>query len=179
MSAALSIDGLALRGLVWAAGAGTAALVLPAQVYATLPLLVVVGIVVLPLVPAVVPGSRLVLAFELLVVAGWVVRTAVLPERPAYLLVVPALAVLLYLHHSASGVAAVVPLDVRFVPGVVRRWLLRLSVPALATVVLGVPALLLSDRVGDVATVIVPALGVVLAVILAGLLAHAARSLRA
>ncbi|HEY8454542.1 MAG TPA: hypothetical protein VIL34_03030 [Actinopolymorphaceae bacterium] len=184
----ISLDALLVRVLVWALGVGSIAVMLPSQMYdgtyhqayGLSPVLVAVVVGVLSLLPAVLPGSKVVLGFQVLVVVGWIIRTTFLGFPPGFLAVagVLVLALLLYLHHSVSGLAAAMPLDARLVPGVVRRWLMRLAVPALATVVVGVPALLARSRVGPLPTVVVPVAGVVLALVTAALLVYAARTVR-
>jgi hypothetical protein len=170
----LTLGGLALRLLVFAAGAGALLVAMPGPAYDLVPALVVVVVVAVPVVPALVPGRWPVLALELLVVGGWVVGTAVSGGRVSILPVL-GLAVALYVHHSASGFAAAVPLNVRFLPGAVRRWLVRTGAVLGATAVVAGVAVPLGARVGDVSTVVVPASGVLLAILVAGLLAYAVR----
>ncbi|MEQ7004729.1 hypothetical protein ABN028_00890 [Actinopolymorpha sp. B17G11] len=170
----VTLGGLALRLLGWVAGAGALLLAMPGRAYSLAPALVVVVAVVVPLVTVVLPGRWPVLALELLAVGGWVAGTATSEARVAFLPVL-ALAAALYVHHSASGFAAAVPLNVRFLPGVVRRWLVRTGAVLGVTALIAAVAVPLDARVGDVSTVVVPALGVLLAILVAGLLAYAVR----
>jgi hypothetical protein len=171
----LTLGGLGLRLLVFVAGASALLLAMPARVYSVVPALVVVVVVAVPVVPALLPGSWVVLAVELLVVGGWVVGTAASSGPGVEFLTVLGLAVALYVHHSASGFAAAVPLNVRLLPGVVRRWLVRTGVVLGATALLAGVTVPFGSRVGEVSTVVVPALGVLLAVAVAGLLAYVVR----
>ncbi|MEQ4207571.1 hypothetical protein [Actinopolymorpha sp. B9G3] len=170
----VTLGGLALRLLGWVAGAGALLLAMPGRAYSLAPALVVVVAVVVPLVTVVLPGRWPVLALELLAVGGWVAGTATSEARVAFLPVL-ALAAALYVHHSASGFAAAVALNVRFLPGVVRRWLVRTGAVLGVTALIAAVAVPLGARVGDVSTVVVPALGVLLAILVAGLLAYAVR----
>ncbi|MEQ7126690.1 hypothetical protein ABN034_19425 [Actinopolymorpha sp. B11F2] len=170
----VTLGGLALRLLGWVAGAGALLLAMPGRAYTLAPALVVVVAVVVPLVTVVLPGRWPVLALELLAVGGWVAGTATSEARVAFLPVL-ALAAALYVHHSASGFAAAVPLNVRFLPGVVRRWLVRTGAVLGVTALIAAVAVPLGARVEDASTVVVPALGVLLAIVVAGLLAYAVR----
>ena len=170
----LTLGGLALRLLGWVAGAGAVLLAMPGGAYTLVPALVVVVAVVVPLVTVVLPGRWPVLAMELLVVGGWAVGTATSQVREAFLPVL-ALTAALYVHHSACGFAATVPLNVRFLAGAVRRWLVRTGAVLGMTALLAVVVVPLGARVGDVSTAVVPAVGVLLAILVAGLLAYAVR----
>ncbi len=160
---------LLLRCLVWVAGVAGLVLAIPPAYRDVLPLLVAVAL--LAAVPAVAPGWWLVLAVELLVVAGWLLRTTVLGV-PVTCLPLVVMAVALYVHHSASALAASLPLNVRVLPGVLRGWLLRCGLVLGVTAVLAAVALPVGNVVGDAGTVAVPVVGVLLAVLVAGLLAY-------
>lgn len=179
-----------LRTVVWAAGVVALILATPMEVLgprATVPVLVVVGC--LALVPALVPGSWLVLAVELAAVAGWLVRTSLPGSEvtwssvgytarsglPVAWLAVVALASALYVHHTASALGAAVPLDVRPLPGAVARWLTRTGAVLGATAVVAALALVLQSPIGKVTEVAVPVLGVLAAVVVAGALAYLLR----
>ncbi|HZC25564.1 MAG TPA: hypothetical protein VE287_00990 [Actinopolymorphaceae bacterium] len=179
-----------LRVMVWLAGVAALVLATPVEVLgpeATVPVLVVAGAVAL--VPALFPGSWLVLAMELVALAGWLVRTSLPGSEvtwtsvaftarsglPVAWLAVVALAAALYVHHSASALAATVPLDVRPLPGSVARWLTRTGALLGATAVVAALALLLQSPLGKVTEVAVPVLGVLVALVVAGALAYVLR----
>jgi hypothetical protein len=161
-----------LRGGVCAAGLFALALVTPAGFVAQAPVPVALLAVGIALGPALLPGSWLVLAVELLVVTAWLARTMATGTQVAWLPLV-GLAAALYVHHSLSALAAAVPLDIRLVPGVVRGWAGRVGGAVAATAVLAAVAVPVSRWVGDVELVAVPVLGALLAVVVTGLLAYA------
>ncbi len=181
--AAASTSGLArrvriaavfLRGGVFAAGLVALALVTPTEFVARAPVPVVLLAVGIALAPALLPGTWLVLAVELAIVVAWLARTTATGMEITWAPLV-GLAAALYLHHSASAIAAAVPLDVRLVRGVVRGWAGRVGGVVAVTAVLAGVALPVSTRFGDVEFVAIPVLGALLALVVAGLLAYALR----
>jgi hypothetical protein len=170
----LRLAAILLRGGVFAAGLVALALVTPTGFVAEAPVPVALLAVGIAVGPALLPGSWLVLAVELVVVVAWLARTMATGTEVGWLPLV-GLAAALYVHHSASALAAAVPLDIRLVPGVVRGWAGRVGGSVAAAAVLAAVALPVSRWLDDVELVAVPVLGALLAVVVAGLLAYALR----
>jgi hypothetical protein len=125
---------LLVRVAVFACLAAAVAAAFPADVLLTrfgAPLLLVA------LVPAVAPRGAWPTVAIAAVVIGWVVVTSESGERIALWRLV-ALAGLLYLTHSLSALAAVLPSDAIVAPEVLARWVSRAAAVVLAGAVLGV-----------------------------------------
>ncbi|GAB3139528.1 hypothetical protein GCM10027290_08860 [Micromonospora sonneratiae] len=135
-----------------------------------LPVLLIVA-----LLPALTPrraGATLAL---LTAVAGWVVSTSWYDE-PIVLWRLLALATLLYLTHSLSALAALLPFDAVVSSEVVVRWVLRALGVTLASAVLGVLLIALAERgSGDRTFLAVALAGLAVAVATSALLAWLVR----
>lgn len=144
--------------------AGIAALVLAlAGPMRTNPWSYVVAVAV-ALIPAVRPGTPWVTVLELLAAGLWVFGALVAGDAHGTAGVL-ALAALLYVHHSACAVAAVLPVDGRLGPGVLFGWLLRTGSVVLGTVVLtGLVVLFLPPAGTGHGGAPLPALGLLAAV---------------
>ncbi|MEU5549613.1 hypothetical protein ABZ738_07570 [Micromonospora sp. NPDC047793] len=84
----------------------------------------------------------------LVTVAGWVLATD-LHERPIALWRLLTVAALLYLAHTVTALAALLPYDAAVDPDLIVRWLTRAGVVVLATSVLGVLLVELARVGGD------------------------------
>lgn len=104
-------------------------------------------------------------------VGGWILATSWYGE-PVALWRLLTLAGLLYLHHSLSALAAVLPHDAVVPPEVVLRWLLRGLGVALTGAVAGIVLLVLAELGGDRTYFAAALAGVVTAVGAAALLAR-------
>jgi len=127
---------------------------------------------VVALLPALTPrrGWTATLA-ALTAVGGWILATSWYGE-PVALWRLLTLSVLLYLHHSLTALAAVLPHDAVVPPEVVLRWLLRSLGVALAGAVAGIVLLFLAELGGDRTYFAAALAGVVTAVAVAALLAR-------
>lgn len=103
-----------------------------------------VPIAAVAIYPAVAPRGRGATLSALVVVAGWLVDTAGYDSR-VVLWRVLAIATLLYLGHSLTALAAVLPFDAVVNGDVVGHWLARALAVVLVSAVLTVVALALSD----------------------------------
>ncbi|WP_020574240.1 hypothetical protein [Actinopolymorpha alba] len=169
-----TLGSLGVRLLAWGSGFAALWLVVPSGFAG--PVLLVVALVV-ALCPAVAPRSWLVLAVELVVAAGWIIRTAVAGEPVTWLPLI-AVAGTLYLHHTTCALAAVLPLDARLMPGAARRWFARVGIVVAATALLAIAALDLLPRPDYATPLVVPVAGVLLVTVLTALLAYAVRRRR-
>lgn len=160
-----------LRSVVFAAGLAGMALALPSGMEPWTRLLVAA---LVGLLPALGPGSWTVTAMELVTVVTWVLRpmAAGAPSTWGALVV---LAALLYLHHSASALAAAVPMDTALAMTVWTGWLRRLYAVIGVTVLLAACGLLLASWVGIARTVVVPVVGVLAALVVGWLLSRSLR----
>jgi hypothetical protein len=147
--------GVGLSGLIAMMVAWPISLV--ASQYA-LPLLLLVA-----LYPAVAPRGRGGTFSALVVVAGWIVATAGYQSR-VELWRVLTIATLLYLGHSLTALAAVLPYDAVVSLDVVGGWLMRTGVVVLISAVLTVVALGLSADLAGGAFVLATIVGIVGAV---------------
>ena len=133
----------------------------------------VLGLVLLAAVPMIAPRGRSATFVALVAVCGWLYATMAY-EEPVTLFRLFGIAGLLYLMHSLAALAAVLPHDAVVAPEVLVRWIGRAllvvavsAVPALVVVIIADPlrgAYLLASLVG-----------LVVAVTIAGLLAHLER----
>lgn len=116
-----------------------------------------VGLLLVALLPALTPRRVGATAVALVAVAGWVVATSGYGE-PVVLWRLLTLAGALYLTHSLSALAALLPYDAVLAPEVVARWALRAVAVVLVSAVLAV--LLLAVPGGPAGrTLLVAALG--------------------
>lgn len=159
---------LLARALVAVTGFAALALVLPPGLRGPLPYVVSA---LLALVPAVVPGTWLVMALELLVMFGWLLRTTAF-EVPVTWLPLVTLAWVAYLHHAGSALAAALPLDAVVTGSVLRRFLVRAIAMLAAVAVTGTLAVGIAGRLAVAPTVAVPVFGVLLALGLVGVLVY-------
>lgn len=113
--------GLAVRAAVLVSGLGAAVVALPPPVRVG-PLLLVA--MLFAALSAAVPGGIWVAVLELGAVTAFVLGLAG-GQHPAGLPEVTALAALLYLHHSASALGAMLRTDAVVPPAVLRRWAAR------------------------------------------------------
>lgn len=132
-----------------------------------------VGLVLLAALPAIWPRGRSATVVALIAVAGWLVATMGF-EEPVTLLRLFGITAMLYLMHSLTALAAVLPLDAVAAPEVLSRWIGRAllvvagsAVPALAVVVI-------ADAARG-AYLYASVVGLVAAVTIAGLLAYLQR----
>jgi hypothetical protein len=123
-----------------------------------------------PLLPALRPRGRLPTVMALIAVVGWLVSTTV-GEEPVRLGRLLLLSAALYLIHSLSALAAVLPYDALVRPNVVARWLGRALAVLLASAVLAVVALAAAGRTGDRAVLAAALAGLGVAVALPALIA--------
>ena len=156
------------RALVAVSGFAALVLVLPPGLGGPLPYVVSA---LLALVPAVVPGTWLVLALELLVMFGWLLRTTAFGVSVSWLPLVT-LAWVAYLHHAGAALAAVLPLDAVVTGSVLRRFLARALAMLAAVAVTGAVAVGIAGRLAEAPTVAVPVVGVLLALGLVGVLVY-------
>jgi len=116
------------------------------------------------------PRSRWVGVFIVAVVAEWLLTTIGFGE-PTELLRVGLLTVAVYLVHSASALAAVLPYDSAVARSVILAWTGRVASVLLAGLVVGLGGLVVARYLPAQQTVIGPIVGSVIAAGLAGLLA--------
>jgi hypothetical protein len=154
-----------LRAVVWATGCGALLLAVPSSWAGRSAILLAAAVVAVA--PAVAPGSWPVLALELVAAGGWLLRTwGTAVAWPPLM----GLAAALYLHHVSAAFAASLPGDARVVAAVLRRQIARTTAVLVVTGILGALALALQERIDRAATVLVPVVGVALAVAVAGYL---------
>jgi hypothetical protein len=118
----------------------------------------VVPLVLVAIYPAVVPRGRGGTVAALVVVAGWLVDTAGYDHRPALWRVL-AIATLLYVGHSLTALAAVLPYDAVVNADVVGNWLARTLAVVLVSAVLTVIALALANDLAGGAFLIATLVG--------------------
>jgi hypothetical protein len=128
------------------------------------------GLVVCGAVPALAPRTRLTTIVLLLAVGGWITATTAYAE-PVTVPRLVVLACLLYLVHTTTALAAVLPYDTVVSPAVLVRWLARTAVVLALTAGFAVAAVLGSQAVGGHAYLVAAVAGVLLVAALAGLLA--------
>jgi hypothetical protein len=117
-----------------------------------------VPLAVVAVYPAMVPRGRGGTVSALVVVAGWLVDTAGFDHRVALWRVL-AIATLLYLGHSLTALAAVLPYDAVVNVDVVAVWLARALAVVLVSAVLTVVALALADELAGGAFLIATLVG--------------------
>jgi hypothetical protein len=115
-------------------------------------------IAVVAIYPAFVPRGRGGTVSALVVVAGWLIGTAGADHRVALWRVL-AIATLLYLGHSLTALAAVLPYDAVVNGDVVGIWMARAVAVVLVSAVLTVVALALADDLAGGAFLIATLVG--------------------
>jgi hypothetical protein len=126
-------------------------------------------LLLLAVLPAVAPRGALPTMAIAAVVIGWVVVTSESGERIALWRLI-ALAGFLYLTHSLSALAAVLPYDGIVAPEVLARWVARAAVVVLAGAVLGVLLVSVAGIGGGETMLVAAVLGLAVAVAAAALL---------
>jgi hypothetical protein len=135
--------------------------------YVVLPLLVVA-------VPAFLPRGRAATVAAVTVVTGWIVDTTWY-NQPVALWRVLAVATCLYLAHTLTALAAVLPYDAVVHADVVTRWVGRALAVVLGSAVLTVAALALTARLAGNAFLLASLVGLGAAVGVTALLARLLR----
>jgi hypothetical protein len=125
--------------------------------------------------PMVAPRTRLVTAFLLSVVVGWLVTTTAYGEPVAYWRLVT-LAASMYGVHTLAALAAVLPMDTLLAAGVLPRWLARAGVVVALTVVVALFTMLVPAYVGDHRYLLASLVGLIAMIGLAGYLAALVRT---
>jgi hypothetical protein len=128
------------------------------------------GVVVCGSLPALAPRARLTTLVLLAAVGGWVAATTRYGEQVTVARLI-ALACLLYLVHTTTALAAVLPYDAVVSPSVLLRWLGRTALVLALTAAFAVAAVLGVRVVGARAYLIAAVAGLLLVAALAGLLA--------
>jgi hypothetical protein len=159
---------LLVRGAAFAFAASALLVAYPGEILAVPG--AVVGLVVCGAVPALAPRTRLTTLVLLLAVGGWIAATTAYAE-PVTLSRLVALACLLYLVHTTTALAAVLPYDTVVAPAVLVAWLTRTVVVLALTAGFAVAAVLGVRAVGVHAYLTAAVAGVLLVAALAGMLA--------
>jgi hypothetical protein len=163
---------LLVRAVVWALTTAAVLVAYPGEIVFGVRGTPVV--VILALIPAVFPRTRMVSVTLFAIVVGWAIETTVYGQPITAVRLVP-LAALLYLVHTAAALAAVLPYDTVVVRGVLFAWFLR-ALPVLAgSAVFGVLAIAGADRLGAQAYLGAAIGGVALVCVTAWLLVRASR----
>jgi hypothetical protein len=118
-----------------------------------------IPVVLLSLYPAMVPRGRGATLSALVVVGGWLIDTAGY-GAPVHLWRVLTIATLLYLAHTLTALAAVLPYDAVVNLDVVGGWLLRAAVVLLVSAVLTVVVLGLSADLAGGAFLVATLVGI-------------------
>jgi hypothetical protein len=160
-----------VRAGVFVAGLLAELIAWPADVVLGRLVLVLLGIAVLPVFA---PRSRLVTGVIFATVFGWLAATSAYGEPIGYWRPV-ALAALLYLLHTLTALAAVLPYDAVVSPGVLAGWLRRAGVVVLLTAAVAMLTLLIPQYVGGQRYLAASLVGLALMMLLAGYLAALVR----
>jgi hypothetical protein len=159
---------LLVRGAAFAFAAGALLVAMPGEI------LVVPGaaaaLLACGMLPACAPRTRLTTIVLFLAVFGWLAATTSYGEPVTWARLV-ALACLLYLVHTTTALAAVLPYDAVVAPAVLVRWLLRTVLVLALTAGFAVFAVLAAPVVGVHAYLVAAVAGLLLVAALAGLLA--------
>jgi hypothetical protein len=115
---------------------------------------------------AMAPRSRWVALVALTALAGWLTTTIGYGEEIA-LWRVSSLGAALYLMHTGAALAAVLPYDAVISPGVLVRWFRRTAAIVAVSLIVGVSALIVAERLRAEATLAAPLIGVAAAAALA------------
>jgi hypothetical protein len=132
------------------------------------------GLVLVALLPAIWPYTRIVSLVILGAAFGWVAGTAFFGEQVTVWRIT-AMAGALYLTHTTAALAAVLPYDTVVSPGVLAGWLLRAGIVIAATAGFAFLMTAGAERIGDRSTVVAAVVGVAVVVPLGWLLARWAR----
>jgi hypothetical protein len=159
---------LLVRGGAFAFAAGALLVASPADVL-TRPG-AAVGLVACGAAPALAPRTRLTTMVVLLAVLGWLASTTTYGE-PVTLPRLVTLSCLLYLVHTTTALAAVLPYDTIVAPAILVRWLGRTVLVLALTAGFAVAAVLGVRAVGSQAYLVAAVTGVLLVAALTGLLA--------
>jgi hypothetical protein len=159
---------LLVRGAAFAFTIAALLVAFPAQVL-TVPTAAAL-LVVLAAVPALVPRTRFTTAVVLVAVFGWLASTTAYTE-PVTLTRLVTLACLLYLVHTTTALAAVLPYDTVLSPLVLANWLARTAVVLALTTVFAVAAVTGVRATGGRAYLVASISGLLLVAALAALLA--------
>jgi hypothetical protein len=153
------------------AGVGAATALLVSLPSATVQAPAVLGLVVLCAVGvALFPRTRWTTVVALLAVIAWVYSTLLDGDQLALWRVV-VLAAGLYLAHTGAALAAVLPHDAIVSPEVLTRWVLRTGAVLGVSLVMGLGALVVAERLRVVSTLFAPILGLAAVAALAAVLA--------
>jgi hypothetical protein len=172
VSARVKPGPLLVRAAVWALTAGAFLLAYPGEV--------VIGVrgtlvaVIIALIPAALPRTRMVSLVLFAIVVGWVIATTVYGHPITAARLLP-LAALLYLMHTTAALAAVLPYDTVVVRGVFLAWFLRAVPVVVVSAIFGLVAVVGADRLGGQAYLAAAIGGVALVCVTAWLLVRAAR----
>jgi hypothetical protein len=163
---------LLVRLTVWSSA--LVALALPYPLGKVLDPTGLTALVVVALLPAVWPYTRVVSFVVIGAGFEWLAATTYYGEQvTVWRLVMMAGA--LYVVHTASALAAVLPYDTVVSPGVLARWLLHAAAVVAVTAFFAVLAVAGSASLGDRTSVVAAVLGVTVVVALGWLLARWAR----
>jgi hypothetical protein len=162
---------LLVRGALFFAGLVAEAVAWPVEVTFNSTGLLLVLAAALPMT---LPRTRMVTAFLLSVVLGWLVATTAYGESVAYWRLV-ILAAGLYGVHTLAALAAVLPMDAVVSADVLAQWLLRAGVVAGLTVIVALFTLVVPAYVGGHRYLVASLLGLAAMVGLAGYLAALVR----
>ncbi|GIG58445.1 hypothetical protein Lfu02_28170 [Longispora fulva] len=161
---------LLLRAIVLATGVAAFGIALPGSLL-TGPMMMAGA--VLAAIAAIAPGGPFVSMVQLGTVVLWLLGTAMDGGGRSTTALI-SVACALYLQHSACALAAAVPLDAVVLPAVLLRWFTRTAGVMLITGVLGVVVVTLSEGAKPSPLLVFPLLGVVGAILAAGILAYLA-----
>ncbi len=153
-----------------AVAAGTAALLVPMPPPLMSGAMVAFAVVVATLAAA-LPRSTLVTVLEVVSVVEWVAHS-LLYGYAVSLAQLIALTAVLYLHHTTSALAAVLPIDAVSAPTVLLGWLGRTLAVVVLSVVLGLLALSIPRLVGGAPSLWAPLLGLATAIGVAFVIAY-------
>jgi hypothetical protein len=159
---------LLVRGAVFAFAVCALLVAFPAGVFGQPG--AVVALVVAAMVPALAPRTRFTTVVVLLAVLGWLVATTGYGE-PVRLPRLVTLSCLLYLVHTTTALAAVLPYDTVVAPAVLVGWLARTVVVLSLTAVFAVVAAMGAQAVSGRAYLVASVSGLLLVAALVGLLA--------
>jgi hypothetical protein len=160
-----------VRGGVYASALLALLLAWPAEIVTGRGFLVLIAVAALPVLA---PRSLVVTLVILVAVAGWLAATTAFGEPLTYLRLVP-LAAALYLVHTLSALAAVLPYDATVSPGVLTGWLARAGIVVLLTAALALFAVAIPVYLGDARYLAASLVGLVMMAALAGYLARLVR----
>ena len=158
---------LLVRGGLLLAGVVAQAMAWPLEVTFNPTGLLLVLVATLPVFAA---GTRLVTAFLVTAVLGWLVATTAYGEPVAYWRLV-ILAAAMYGVHTLAALSAVLPVDAVVSAGVLAQWLLRAGVVVALTVVVALFTLVVPAYLGGQRYLLASLLGLVAMIGLAGYLA--------